>query len=467
MLQNLMNSKEVNYRRKGGYDDDNYRLSMPLQQEEGSAKHHQQFKKSLNFDRSENENSVILGNPSLNFPQNMDQMIDEESNQSQNDIYSVYHQQIQKVRQSKNGAVYDQNTSGQFNDTNMVYSNNPAGTTVATSRMQTADRNTQKAHNDTRMSSKFQNIIEEENSGASHMYQYSEEQKYNNIPSPYYDQESVRNSANQYQIMNHPSMKTAQRYNQPQFISGIKNSISQEEYESINNAFGNKIRESNTRNRNNIQKSSEFTFVGRKVNQSPHDNLTNRNGDFIHSTRQSIILNPLTDVNVTSTTKKQNYQRNFNEPQRMNNIEEERNTPQNEFEESQNLPQYYETDAFSQQNLNDNFNQANEQDAYTSEEIQKTIKQNYILNNFLEAMTSENQNMREILESIEQSLIFISENCTDPKTVRDESMHSLDKLEIFFNQEGIISQLQAHSVLDEQIKRSTMQFDSQMEDGLS
>jgi hypothetical protein len=412
MLQNLMNSKEAHHQRNDSLDDDNYRLSMPLQKDENTNKNTQQFKKSLNFDRSENERPVILGNPNVQFPREMRQVVDDESDQSQNDIYSVYHQQIHKVRQSKNSAIYDQNTSGQFNDTNMVYSNNPAPTTVATSRMQTVARNTQQDYNDTRMSSKFQDVIEEENSAASHMFQYSEDHKYNNIPSPYYEQESVRNSANQHMVMHNQNqnLKTAQRYNQPQFVSGIKNSILQEEYESINNAFNNQNRD-NTLNRNNVQKSSEFTFVGRRVSQSPHDNLGHRNGDMVSSTRQSIFLNPLTDVNVTSTAKKQNFQRHFNEPQRMNNIEEEQNTPQNEFEDSRNIGQYYETEAFSQQNLNDNFNEANEQDAnYTNEEIQEAIDQNYVLNNFLQAMTSENQNMRELLESIEQSFIFISQN---------------------------------------------------------
>lgn len=50
--------------------EENYRLSMPLQQE--SAVHmgrDKNFKRSLNFDHSQNQYSVILGNPDVEIPQ--------------------------------------------------------------------------------------------------------------------------------------------------------------------------------------------------------------------------------------------------------------------------------------------------------------------------------------------------------------------------------------------------------------
>jgi hypothetical protein len=52
------------------YEDDNYKLSMPLQHDSAIQKGiDKNFKRSLNFDHSQNQYSVILGNPDVKIPQ--------------------------------------------------------------------------------------------------------------------------------------------------------------------------------------------------------------------------------------------------------------------------------------------------------------------------------------------------------------------------------------------------------------
>ena len=68
MLNKLMEKEGSSHKKYE--EDDNYRLSMPLQQESAAQKgRDSNFKRSLNFDHSENQYSVIIGNPEVEIPQ--------------------------------------------------------------------------------------------------------------------------------------------------------------------------------------------------------------------------------------------------------------------------------------------------------------------------------------------------------------------------------------------------------------
>ncbi|CAI2363554.1 unnamed protein product [Moneuplotes crassus] len=451
VLQNLMKSKE-NTGTKESEEDENYVLSLPLQQEDGQSSH--KYQKSSNYYSSENENSVILNVPNTQA-------------QTRGDVQMRWDNEVahrDNARQSHNGSRQMENHSsnGKSNDTGMEYSQNNGATTIAgTSIVQTIQRVGYKDSIDVnKLNGKYNDSIEEQKSVLSQDYQENTHQ--NNIPDPYYDQESVRNSlAMQNQNMMQP--KPAQRYNQPQYPHGVQTSISPEDYESINHAF-NSHQIENTRNRGHIMKSSEFTFVGRRNHHSPNENLPLRQNqtEMISSTRQSIILNPLTDVNVTSTTKKQNVQKNLNNPSRMANIEEE-GTPLHNLDESHNMPQYLETDTFNQQNFNQHKDQQEDDLEFTQENFQILYKEYKDISDFLELFTKENQTLRELLNEAGHSFHSIFENCFQPNFVREEATHALGSIKNFLNEEGVASQIQSFSAVDDEGRRSIMNYESQMD----
>lgn len=216
-------------------------------------------------------------------------------------------------------------------------------------------------------------------------------------------------------------------------------------------------------------KSSEFTFVGRKPNYSPNENmgLRQNRSEMVWSSRQSIVVNPLTDVNVTSTTKKQNIERNFNDPQRMANIEEENGFWNDNFNESQQIPQYFETDTFNQQNFNQHLEQMDHGEPvefeYNRENIENLMTEYQNMNDLVKLFTAENHTMRELLGGMEQSFDFISQNYSDPNSVRNEAIHSLKEIDSFTKNEGVVSLIQSFSAIDEDPKRSTMQYESQID----
>lgn len=223
----------------------------------------------------------------------------------------------------------------------------------------------------------------------------------------------------------------------------MKNSITQEEYEGLGTIV--KQPQNQTRNRSHFQKSSEFTFVGRKTAQaqSPHENLVNYPADMICSSRQSIIVNPLTDVNPTSTTKKQNVQRDMSRlnsrdcengtvrnlsaangkmeswhgnnygdsrrvnqkqvnyhPRKMHNIEEEFGEPYNEFDESQQVQQYYDTNNFSQnlQGMNSQYENDQEYEyEFNIENIKILHQENMELQTISNDLANENQVLKNLI----------------------------------------------------------------------
>ena len=384
---------------------------MPLQQDE-SEQARERYKKSINFDLSRNENSVIEENPNSQNPNRYQQ------NPNENDIQEVGNVQDMNIRHSFNRNFQSESMlkNSKFADTNMMYSNNNGTTTVTTPVNHTVARNNYQDSNEA-MVQNYPEIIEEEKSFGS---QYAQEDlNFQNkmIPSPYHEESIRKSNSHQQMNTNNIPSKTVQRYSQPNY-GGIKNNVSQEDYELINNAVNPIQRDTFTRNKGHFQKSSEFTFVGRKMNHSPNDNMLQRKNraEAVCSSRQSMIMNPLTDVNVTSTTKKQHVQKSFNDPRRMTNIEEEQvdhTTSQENFEESQQLMQYFETDTFNQANFNQHNAQGYEDNQeYEDEDFQvQTLLQKYNdMNEILEIFTRENQVMRDLLGDLEQNITLISQN---------------------------------------------------------
>lgn len=91
--------------------------------------------------------------------------------------------------------------------------------------------------------------------------------------------------------------KKGNRYD-PQLMSN--NKPIPQEYAPLNQL----VPKHNQNTRNNVQRSSEFTFVGNKrVSRSPNEHLAQ--ADAVCSSRQSMTMNPLIEENTVSTTKKQ------------------------------------------------------------------------------------------------------------------------------------------------------------------
>ena len=341
-------------------------------------------------------------------------------------IYAVYQSHMNKNRESNNGQneYNHEGSQNNFTDTNMMQSNFPGETTIATSRPQTAVRRTYQENNNFKSMDNYPRTIKEEKSNMQ-----------------------------------------------------VVHNISQEEYDHINNAMHQK--QNQTRNKNHFQKSSEFTFVGCKTAESPHNHLNMpQQTEFVSSSRQSIVLNPLTDVNLTSTKKKQNQQRNIaygQNPRRMTNIQEEENYEyQSELEESAQVQQCHDTDGFTQNMRPIDMHQVNEQqqedeiqNQYNPENIKMLIDEYNEMQNVCEVLAQENDAMREMVDCARQSFTFIAHNCSDPKTVRDESFDILNRIQVFMNENNAVSQQQTQSNINEEACRSTYQYESQQDGDIS
>ena len=232
--------------------DQNYKLNMPLQQNNVNESR-VSSRRVLNFDKSINENSINAG-----------KII---KNNEDNEIYSMYQNQVKQLRDSKNGSVIQRNS---INITKYDKSNRHI------------NQNRQ-----------MLNRVDEENiSYTSNQNQDGYQSKQSvkrNLPAPYYGQESVHRSI---EIINNTHGRKANRYDQ-QVISS--NKFVPQDYIQANQ-FG--------AHTNQIQRSTEFTFVGnRKHISSPNAHLAQV--EAVCSSRQSITLNPLIEENTVSTTKKQ------------------------------------------------------------------------------------------------------------------------------------------------------------------
>ena len=294
----------------------------------------------------------------------------------------MYQNQINNIRESRIGGLRNEEKSEliELANTSVQNSQYPAPATVTTSRMQTAARtNYHESINVQTINNRFPEIVEEENSINSYNGKLHENNYRRKIPSPFYDQESVYQSISDQNITLNNQQKTAMRYSEQ--------TMQKYNYEPKNDntkqAQGFSNQNQMTRNRNHFQKSSEFTFVGQRLAQSPHENWgTQQVCDLTSMSRQSIILNPLTDVNPTSTTKKSNAGRNIsyiNNPHRMTNIEEENIERQSEYENDDQVNQYYGDE-------NNNIDNGNES-SYPEGVIELT-NQNFALQNLVDQYSS-------------------------------------------------------------------------------
>ena len=372
MIGRLMNNR-VNNERVSNDELDEYRLSMPFKQE-NSSKH---------------EKSIY----SENYDYNKNNMQKANKEQNEEEMYKIYQSKNKNSRNNKNDDLNNEKSLwNNLENTNWLNSQYPAPATVATSLMQTAARtNYQESVNAQTIDRKFPRIIEEENSINSNntkTYENNYRTKQNSI---YSNHELVYQSISDQNMISNNQQKTAMRYSEQK--APLQNIESSEE--NFNAIKGIPNQNALTRNRNHFQKSSEFTFVGQRLAQSPHENCgTQYPWDLISSSRQSIILNPLTDVNPTSTTKKSvarntMYVNNIN---KMTNIEEENIERQSEYDDQVN--QYYYGDD-TNNNLENNYEEN------CPEEIYELTQQNCVLQNLIDQYSSKNVNLIEFLKYIQ------------------------------------------------------------------
>lgn len=139
----------------------------------------------------------------LKFSQTkMDEIKEDVNEDQENEIFEKFMDKSPQQDKSLKNNMKDENVSSipMESGTNLLHSNHHGTTTAATSRFQTAGRATYKDQNDDHKPNyNFPEIIEEEKSMSSHLdpENYSNDDEFTHqIPSPYYDQESVRQSQN-------------------------------------------------------------------------------------------------------------------------------------------------------------------------------------------------------------------------------------------------------------------------------
>ena len=313
MLQHLMKSKQTHQCKSPPDIDENYKLSMPLQQ--NNVKDSQDSsRRMLKFDKSINDNSVNAG-----------KII---KNNEDNEIYSMYQNQVKQLRDSKNEIVVERNSANMAN-----YGHTNKGMSQNRQMLNKIDEES----------------ISYESNHDHNEYQRNQSVNANNL-APYHDQESVLRSI---EIVNSTQGRKTNRYDQ-QIVSS--NKFVPQDY-MHNNQF--------VALSNQNQRSTEFTFVGtRKHVSSPHAHLNQR--EVVCSSRQSITLNPLIEENTVSTTKKQaSFNREY-----MNN--------QSHDDEYINTNQEYAQNVIDHDNMNyhnqnmgleQNEMMNNEQDQYIEEQV--------------------------------------------------------------------------------------------------
>lgn len=141
-----MKSKQTNGD-KSPHIDDNYQLSMPLQQKEPSSIE-SNSRRTLNFDKSQMEASVNAG-----------KII---RNNDDNEIYSMYQNQVKQLRQSKNDNFMTQNSSGSCNNSEGINSSQSNG--LPKNRSNSASNFNDKFRQNRGNNANYLDKIDEENS---------------------------------------------------------------------------------------------------------------------------------------------------------------------------------------------------------------------------------------------------------------------------------------------------------------